>query len=209
MERGNTTEQERRVIEQLERMDELAPSDKAAILCIVAGVRPALFLTRDHVPRHDRTGTFQKEIERVSEIARALGLAVKVVADPNPVTWEEERDEIEHFYTDINIARDEEALQALMAAHALHGKDRVAWDQAMGSALGYPATSIQAYAQKTFLLPDEVPAEIRERPLMKFKPFSLSRDHWQEELEVVRSWAEAVKTLSPRIYAEVIHEESY
>ena len=209
MEQNDASEKQRRAIERLERMDDLGPSEKAAILCVMASMRPALFMTQEHAPKHDRDGTFHEEIDRISKVARSLGLAVEVVRDPTPVTWEEERHEIEYFYTDINIAKDEEALRALMAAHALHGQDEVAWDRAMGSALGYPATAIQAYEQKNFLRPDDIPEEIRDRPLMKFVPFSLSPDHWREELETVRPWAEAVKRLSPRIYAEVIHQEKH
>lgn len=74
-------------------------------------------------------------------------------------------------------------------------------DRSLGIALGYPETAVDAYTnQRPTISPNQVPGIAPE--VAAFAGFMLSGEHYQEELETARRWAEAVKTVSPKIYNE-------
>lgn len=75
---------------------------------------------------------------------------------------------------------------------------------AVGIALGYPETAVDAFVNQHRALtiaPSQVPGIDPEVDM--FAGFRLSADHYKEELETARRWAETVKAVSPRIYAEL------
>ncbi len=85
------------------------------------------------------------------------------------------------------------------------------YDFAMGTALGYPQTAIEAYSRyiigsqsEQMLDNGELPEEVRNKEYMKYLNFRLSRDHWQEELEVVKQSAEAIKAHTPALYSQIV-----
>jgi len=47
-----------------------------------------------------------------------------------------------------------------------------------------------------------IPAEVRLGPELKFHFFRMARKNWQEQYEVMRKWAEAIKAVSLKIYEE-------
>jgi len=53
-----------------------------------------------------------------------------------------------------------------------------------------------------------LPEEISSAEYMAFDTFVLSPDHWQEEIETVKKWAETVRKLSPVIYARFTGKSS-
>ena len=46
----------------------------------------------------------------------------------------------------------------------------------------------------------KLPKEIAEQDYIAFLKFVLSKENWQEELETVKKWAEAIKTTDPDLY---------
>lgn len=84
----------------------------------------------------------------------------------------------------------------------------------LGILFGYPATAAEAYAYdrsqgiergdpRSHLLPQE---KHPKEDFMAFLSFGLSKDHWQEEIEVVKKWAAATKKLNPGLYQECVVE---
>ncbi len=207
MEQGHKAEKQRQAIEMLERLDYLAPSEKATILCVLAGARPAAFLTHEYHSDQDRNysqASFQSDIDKLQELLHEMDIATKIVTE----TDTNERDGFLHIYTDICVGKDKDSLDKLLAARTLSGKDENVWDVTMGEALGYPPTAIEAYRSKKFLHARDFPEAIQDHPLRRFLTFCLSPDHWREELDFIKPWAEAVKHLSSRIYAEMMLEEA-
>ncbi len=92
----------------------------------------------------------------------------------------------------------------------------------MGRLFGIPETAVQAYVkareegrEKELLfenlgewwqsLPEEEKKSLteEEKEIFDFLTFTLSRQHWEEELEVLRRRREVIKTKAPNLYEEL------
>jgi hypothetical protein len=83
--------------------------------------------------------------------------------------------------------------------------DRTNYER-IGLMYGFPQTAAHAYAQGPhFLIRDEdIPAKIKSQDYMAFSKFWFSKDHWQEELETVKKWAEQIRHTDPKLYERMI-----
>ena len=72
----------------------------------------------------------------------------------------------------------------------------------IGLLFGVPPTAAHAYANgPQFLIRDEdIPKKIRSMDYMAFSKFWFSREHWQQELETVKRWAEEIRHVDPKLY---------
>ena len=66
--------------------------------------------------------------------------------------------------------------------------------------MSFPQSAIDAFIQGTNLDMDHYP----DMKGVIFN-FSLSKDHWQEETELLKYWSKLVKKYSPKTYAELSH----
>lgn len=105
---------------------------------------------------------------------------------------------------------DAEALAELDIKRAAEG-DTLENMRAEGEFYGYPKTSVEAYckaetenAHDLLLRDQELPNEIKEQGLRPFLNFRLSKQHWREELETVRTWAETIKQRAPKLYERIL-----
>ncbi len=101
-------------------------------------------------------------------------------------------------YKDVNgkkfaivaVAKDKETMERLKKAEA------DADHEEYGRLMGYPDTAIDAFMHKEKLLPEVDYPEKNDKTL----DFKLSKDHWQEEIKVIKKWSQAIKQYSPKIY---------
>ena len=96
----------------------------------------------------------------------------------------------------ILIARDIGALKGFYEAIKSLDHD------AMGKFFGFPASAIEAFDdEEKMLYRQDLPQEVRESECYPFIQFVLSKDNWQEEIKLAEQNAEAIKKVSPRLFA--------
>ena len=68
-----------------------------------------------------------------------------------------------------------------------------------GKMMGYPESAIAAFGKKEKILPNE------NYPSMKgiIFDFKLSKDNWQEEINVLKRWSRVIELVAPDIYKEL------
>ena len=86
------------------------------------------------------------------------------------------------------VARDKETAERLMSAdpRSTHGE--------YGTLMGYPQTAVEAFL-KGELYDEPLPEDI-ENSIFKLR---FSRDHYEEEFEVVRKWNQAIEEYCPSL----------
>ncbi len=95
----------------------------------------------------------------------------------------------------LYIGGSAEQAEAVKSAHE-KGDER-----ALGLALGYPETAVEAYMDSTVIPMSNVSTDPKD---LAFRRFLLSPGHAAEELQTVRRWTAAVAQTSPDLYAEVM-----
>ena len=72
----------------------------------------------------------------------------------------------------------------------------------LGKFYGFPDSAIEAFMKgpNAVIQRWKLPKEIAEQDYIAFLKFVLSKENWQEELETVKKWAEAIKTTDPDLY---------
>jgi len=87
-------------------------------------------------------------------------------------------------------------------------------DKEIGLSLGYPETAIEGFLNKEMLdyeklresLSNKELKELQKEGVFKFLTFHPSKDHWREELEVIRRYQKLIREKSPKIYKEIIQQ---
>lgn len=77
-----------------------------------------------------------------------------------------------------------------------------------GRLLGFPQTAIEAYIQgDEFLMrTEDFPTGIRREEYMAFLSFRLSKAHWQDEIFIIKKWAEEIKNTDLVLYNREVKE---
>ena len=91
------------------------------------------------------------------------------------------------------MAHDQATLDRLLKAQA--DQDH----QEYGELMGFPKTAIEAFQNRELRFKN---ASDADRDVIF--GMTLSRDHWQEELALLRRWSQLVKRYAPNLY-DVIH----
>lgn len=176
----------------------LSAQDKAAALLVAIGEKPAA-LTLSWGKTYDASDPLVEphdaSVEYV-DILHGLGLRTFVDLETMEAMPDPTRPSVARRLAvrTVYMARTEEELNRLIDASAKN--DRLA----IGRALGYPETSIQAFVNGNnikfpiSLISDADPA------LGSFNFFALSSDNYEAELTVAARWAKAVRQASPAIY---------
>ncbi len=88
----------------------------------------------------------------------------------------------------------------------------------LGILFGFPHSAVEAFKTEvesesregprteTVLKREDLPEEILNEEIAAFLSFILSKEHWREEMETVRRWAEVVKQRAPQLYARLVKE---
>lgn len=183
-------------IEQLDCPD-IAFGDKVDLLLVALGRRPATIIgaySEAWNPGEQPSGA-DNSIEKYRVVAEKAGLTV-LVGDSAIV---DRNDGKQEFLADLYVGVDKESAERLKVGFE-SGDDRL-----IGTALGFPPTAVEAYANNETGV--HVP-NAADDPGVAFAEFRLSAGHFQEELAVAEEWARAVHAASPTIYEGFMHEKS-
>lgn len=166
-------EKKREKVKNLESLN-IGPAQKAAIILVALRLKPAAEL--DLFKGNDKPE-----------------LVVKILEDAGLLTARKDLPPKAKTVLRLAIACDEEILEKLEKTDP--AKDH----EEFGNLMGYPKTAVDAFLNKEKRLPrDAYPAD-RE---VIFQ-IILSKDHWQEELEILRKWSGAIKEYAPDLYAQL------
>jgi hypothetical protein len=123
-----------------------------------------------------------EQTSSVNQKFQSLGLKTKIeILSENP-----------RVHT-IAVAKTAETIKKLAQIELLD-------DYQHGLILGYPQSAVEAFIKKD-LLGDVEEKEITKEMLINFR---LSRENWKNELEILKSWNEAVKKHTPTLYQEFL-----
>lgn len=77
-----------------------------------------------------------------------------------------------------------------------------------GELYGFPTTAVEAYVndKQSVFSRRTLPLDVRDQDYVFLAQFALSRDHWREELETPKKWAEALAKNVPVLWQEFVVE---
>ena len=186
--------------------------DKINFLLTKGGLKPASIIelpirlqTQEEVKEFFKENEIDEIIELVKKSGLECHIGEKRIAEGSYRTKDEP--EIERHskgeHRDIFIASSKEKLDALI--NSWYTEDQ----EAIGKALGFPTTAVEAFVGKREAWFDEnIPNEIRESDAVTFLTPTLSKDNWQEEMKEGDKRARFIKKNSPKIYAEIMTREA-
>lgn len=96
------------------------------------------------------------------------------------------------------VAKDEKTLDEMMSL------DPAGDHRRYGELMGYSDSMIDAFERKTERLPEK--DRPKESAAQVFQ-VRLSRDHLEEEMDVLRKWEQGVKKYAPESYRSLLGEE--
>ncbi len=191
---------ERKEIELIEKLP-LSCEDRSDVMLLYLKEKPAAFVEISRRIYKDK-----EESEALNQVTREKDrfqeTLEKLKFPYQTKEFKEEEEKTRNLGHYFYIGRDPEKLSRLL--EAIKNKD----DKEIGLSLGYPESACDAFVNKTTIDYSELPKEERKRILkegtLKFSPFYFSRDHWQEELDLVKKWQQLIKEKSPNLYEEMV-----
>jgi len=174
-------------ITRLEQNTDVYAFDKVNILLVADGKKPAgkleMFSAKwgEDEPAKSIDKTVLHEIQTILRGLNLYWIVETQTHEVQPGSFLEQ--------TDIFIARDQETLDTLVAAH--NADDNLV----LGDLYGFPATAVQAFLNDTLLPMDEMPVcldGITDEHLA-FLQHRLSRDNWRDEVQYLPEYAASVK----------------
>jgi hypothetical protein len=181
--------------------------DKRDLILLYLGEKPASLIEESKSYKKEKEIDFLEKInqerEKIEQIFKNLGLFWKRGGIYKVV----KKKSCDIGYKFL-VSKNPENLSQLIKA--LEEKD----SKKIGLSLGYPKTAAEAFAKGELLdyknlkklISKEEWEEIKKENLFKFLTFHLSKDHWREELEIVKRHQKLIKEKAPRLYEEIIKE---
>lgn len=172
-------------IARIEQID--VPEQAAAqLIFVLVGEQPAMNLS---------FSLTDDSIDAAAETLRAAGLAV--VKEPMMKKWPAAA---------LYVARDLATAESLRAICNLDEGD-ASYDEEYGRMMGFPETAIDAFVGRApRLARDEHPSDVDDPSLVTH--FIHSKDHWKEEMEVLRRRRDLIRTYAPELYAKIVRPSS-
>lgn len=195
-----TAEEREKVVEELEKMDYILDEDKAILLLVLAGEKPAGSLSIDFRPGEPGQSEEKFNQERESFERFMEENNIPYFSRESDVGVFDEGKEIVLRQSMFTLGGNPASLERAEQA------DSVKDPREFGNTMGYPETAVEAYAKEyttgevQLLKRDEYPVEVALSDESNFLFFRLSKDHWREEFETAKRWAQTVKEASPEIY---------
>lgn len=170
----------------------LSLRDRAALVLVYTGVKPAASVW---MPYWSNNPDYPEEAW-----LKRIGIVEELAVTANLPYRQLRKQGDEYLSLEIFIGKNIESLEKFMQANDKEGG---------GSALDYPETAVKAYnlglrdgLDKFVMQKNELPEDLDDLiPFLFFRP---SRLHWQEEMELVRTWAETVKAVAPKLYRDMV-----
>lgn len=204
---------EKGVIESIENSP-LDYQDKGDFLLLYLKEKPASFLTIvSRFYKIDSAEKKEKDLKKLSYESEKIQEILEKLEMPNIVKKFEVEEEktISRGYHFL-VGQDSEKLNCLKKAL------ESGCDEEIGLALGYPETAVRDfdnnfekqnlldYDELRKSLPKEELKNLQREGVLKFLNFRLSKDHWRDELEIVRKYQRLIKEKSSKIYNKIVKE---
>jgi len=207
-----------KLVAELQEQERLLPHDKMMLLLMFLGEKPAceispskskLIFTKDpsqvdlrNIPDNVRRKIIdrsqaEREIEKESEGSlKLIGQAKLLYFSQDSI--EEEIEGVASLRRQIFVATNQSIANALATA----------WKQedgiAIGRLLGYPETALRASGSEEEYRQIENSMDPQDRKYLNFGFFGLSKEHWQDELPLMKRWATAVEQYAPALYQRYV-----
>lgn len=188
-----------KILDVLDSYDQFINSqDKVNLILVLAGAKKAALLDVqwiiDDVEDHQRANEC---VGVLVELLRSIGLRYSSQVGSGD------------FYDmgitfgcyDFLVGRTPESVAGIKNLSTLNG---AAYHRFLGNAVDIPVTAIDGWLQDDYLEEDELPIEVTESDYYKFLLFRLSRNHWQQELEVVKFRARTIRVIAPNLYESIV-----
>lgn len=199
-------EKEKREVEMIEKSP-LEYQDKMELALLYLGEKPAIWIDTPTSHRvFYKSEKKREEIKIFNKLSAEKENLEQVLKDLKLV-YEFQKNEIDDEKTygieySFLVAKNSENLSRLKDAIQIEdGKET-------GLILGYPKTAVEAFDSNNTLdykkLPKEEIEKLIEEGTSKFLDFHLSKDHWQEELNLVKRHQALIKEKFPNLYKEII-----
>lgn len=192
-------------IQQLEDDPTIAPKQKALVLLVADGLKPSTWqqIHSEKWAEGDVQHTLPSQRwDTLIGIFNGLGLHYVTRSFLDDATFVQPKDG-PHMWMEItNIFLASHPGKAEELARAVHARD----DEAIGKALGFPATAIEAYVNKETIPFSDWPTstDAVDANSMKFLNHMISKENWQQEIAYLPQFANRVKELSQKIYDDRI-----
>lgn len=187
----------------IEQLD-LQPYEKVPILLTYLKLNPAtnLHLFTDPWVNGEAPKSIHPRVTPIATNLRSIGLAVRT--EEAIIHYDllamKGRTDMSARRVRIWVGQNEALLDSLYSAW--YSGDAAA----TGRAYGYPETAVIAYAQRNRMPFEAIPNDIKSSPAYHFAGFRFSIDHWQDELAIGQTWANAVQAASPKLYREYLDQ---
>lgn len=105
------------------------------------------------------------------------------------------------------VGKNEETLSSIKRAWTeLNMNNRPIDDRALGLALGYPKTAVDAFGTENAVSASELPEEYSASETVTFELFIFSKTNYKKEFELVESWSKAVARNNSEFHKAVIEQ---
>lgn len=184
---------EKEAIKKLEETKWIDLESKEIILATYSDLKPLSEIVFKGGPGSDAQ-------ENISDLLNVLSdLGFKYAVDP---AFEIKPDSV-HYLISKSLELIEEYKNMMLNENI----SEVEWDKERGRMFGFPKTAVNHLDGPELVdmlnLPEGISSD--ERKFLFFRP---SRNGWQKEMEWVRKIMDAVQTISPTIYKQIINKKS-
>ena len=185
----------------LEQENQIKPIQKALILMVADGKKPATWqqiTSEKWAEGSQETRITPQRWQDLNEIFDNLGLASVVRTRLDDSTFVQPKDSAHQWVelADIFLARDQS--YATEVASAVEAGDHAK----IGKLLGFPKSAVDAFMSKNTLPISQWPisTETVDKSSMKFLNHMISKDNWKKEIAYLPDFSKRVKELSEKIY---------
>ena len=199
-------EVEPKLVEKIENEENFDNVDKEFLILVLAGEKPVAGLTL-HQKSGENSEDFTRRVQKVRGLLAETGLPYE--EEKTDIQGEAESGKNDQYSVyDFYISRDPQIAKEAMALASKKNDDRHTPEsqERFGLLMGYPKTAVEAYI-KNINDPrsqePELPEDVEFAEYMDFKNFVVSQDHWREELETVKRWAETIREIAPDLYKKI------
>ncbi len=215
---------EKELAKEIEQLP-LLNVDKMNLLLVWRGLKPATdinFIFKEWRPGYPEPllspGRKKVHIEKLLQLLGKTGLSAvaekEIRSEPefiveNNIKGEINGTESQRIFISQNIETAEK-----LSKNWICEEDEM--NENLGQLFGFPQTAIEAYTkyredgsrdENEFVIKkNELPEDIRNKDYIAFARFKLSKENWQEELEIAKKWAAEIQKLSPALYAEIVRD---
>lgn len=194
-------------IRALELENEIKPIQKALILMVADGKKPATWQqeTSEKWTEGDKeTRITPERWQELNDIFDRLGLVSVVRTRLDDSTFVQPKDGTHQWIelADIYLSKDRSRADRL--ASAVKSGDH----RKIGILLGFPQTAVDAFISKNTMAVSEWPnsTEFVDEQSMKFLHHMLSKDNWEEEISYLPAFSQRIKEISEKTYQDRLKE---